>query len=403
MAAVELQANIDRRVAKLALLGDGEESKRARKREFAAIGKLRKQLAALKDQPSGNSTGKRSPLDAGVSATSDGSSRKKPKNNKKQKGAQGSVPPGKATSDDRSEAEDGDSDEDVSGNGGALSRKQEKQLVKSVNQKLAVAATRKQLKAALKVFASLSKRGLQGDVHTYTNVINCAVRCGQLAKAKELYDHMRSVRKMPPNVVTLTVLLKGYCEAGDVSGGKAMLDSECAVHRLAPNLRTANTLLRGCVRSGNTAVAVATLHDMAHKWAPPVAPDASCIVAVVSLLSRSLRLKEAQRVLATYATTPSNDSSSASLISSSDKGGVEGADASIIVPAAHVSVAKCAAVLRDWTACGRALAAAEVSLRFVTQQRQAARLRERVSATHALDAREDGAADDGFGNGKKVN
>lgn len=402
MAAVELQANIDRRVAKLASLGDGEDSKRARKREFAAIGKLRKQLAALQEQSSVSSTGKRSTLDADASANGDGPSIKKQKNNNKKKSAQGPISSEGARSGAKNGVEDDDLDQDVDTSGGVLSRKQEKQLVKSVNQKLALAATRKQLKAALKVFASLAKRGLQGDVHTYTNVINCAVRCGQLAKARELYDHMRSVRGMPPNIVTLTVLLKGYCEAGEVLDGKVMLDLECAAHRLAPNLRTANTLLRGCVRSGNTAVAVATLHDMAHKWTPSVAPDASCIVAVVSLLSRSLRLKDAQRVLATYATTPSSDSCSASLLSSSGKGGGGDTESSIVVPAAHVSVAKCAAILSDWSACGRALAAAEVSLRYVTTQRQAARLRERVSATHALDAKEEGGADDGFGNGKKV-
>jgi len=403
MAAVEFQANIDRRVAKLASLSDGEDSKRARKREFAAIGKLRKQLAALQEQSSVSSTGKRSTIDADASANGDGPSSKKQKNNKKKKSAQGHILSEGAGSGAKNEVEEDDLDQDVDTSGGVLSRKQEKQLVKSVNQKLALAATRKQLKAALRVFASLAKRGLQGDVHTYTNVINCAVRCGQLAKAMELYDHMRSVRGMPPNIVTLTVLLKGYCEAGEVSDGKVMLDLECAAHRLAPNLRTANTLLRGCVRSGNTAVAVATLHDMAHKWTPPVTPDASCIVAVVSLLSRSLRLKDAQRVLATYATTPSNDSSSASLVASSTgRGGGGEAASSIVVPAAHVSVAKCAAILSDWSACGRALAAAEVSLRYVTTQRQAARLRERVSATHALDAKEEGGAGDGFGNGKKV-
>jgi pentatricopeptide repeat protein len=366
MAAAELQANIDRRVAKLALLGDSEDSKRTRKREFAAIGKIRKQLAALPKEAS-STAAKRPRLEADFAA-SDGpsSTNKKSMGSTKTKGSQRSS--SSAEDNDDSEVEDSNK----GGGGGALSRKQEKQLVKTVNQKLAVAATRKQLKAALKVFASLAKRGLQGDVHTYTNVINCAVRCGHLAQAQQLYAHLRGVRGLAPNVVTLTALLKGYCEAGDVSGGKAMLDAECAAHRLVPNLRTANTLLRGCVRSGNTAVAVAALHEMAHGWA--VAADASCVVAVVGLLSRSLRLADAQRVLATYAP--------------------------VVAPAAHASVAKCAAVLGDWSACGKALASADAAVRAAAQQRQAARVHERVRATQALGAEDQGGGDDGFGNGK---
>ena len=63
-------------------------------------------------------------------------------------------------------------------------------------------------------------------MHSYTNLINCAVRCGKPAEAAALYADMRAKAGVEPNVVTVTAMLKGLSEAGDARGAKALLDEE---------------------------------------------------------------------------------------------------------------------------------------------------------------------------------
>merc|ERR1711965_372170 len=109
-----------------------------------------------------------------------------------------------------------------------MKRKEVKQLVKSVNHKLAMMSARKELKRSLKCLAGLRKRGIAGDVHTFTNVVNCAVRCGNLAVARRVFGDLKRSPGLSPNIVTITTLLKGLCEAGKSRAAKRLLDAECA-------------------------------------------------------------------------------------------------------------------------------------------------------------------------------
>jgi len=227
------------------------------------------------------------------------------------------------------------------------------------------------------VFLGLTKRSISGDVHTYTNVINCAVRCGKLPEALDFFEEMKA-KELEPNVVTLTVLMKGFCEAGDVKGAKQLFDQETSSKAgLVPNLRTVNTLLRGCVRCGGHLSTATETFAKLKTWG--LEPDESCLTAVVGLLCRALQFDTAKSLLDAYA----SDS------------GLPALSTGLLVPAAHLSLATCGALLGDrWLAVTAALDDAERALEASEAQALDSKILERFESHRKIDAAaENGASD----------
>ena len=166
-----------------------------------------------------------------------------------------------------------------------LSNKQLKMKLKLLNKELRTFALKKQLNEAKKKLKAGLRKGMVPDVHTYTNMINCYVRCNDLQGAQNMLNTMKA-KQINPNVVTLTTLLKGYCDVGDMENGKqVILHDMLQVHlqsgqvkdtgndnngitqqskkkkkkdkiievdySLWPNSRTMATFLRGCLRTGS--------------------------------------------------------------------------------------------------------------------------------------------------------
>ena len=113
--------------------------------------------------------------------------------------------------------------------------------------------------------------------------MNAHVRCSDIAGAETLWNEM-VLHEIPPNVVTCTTLIKGYCESSSIEKAKSFflammsglrscslpLEVPCQEKERKkrrgnadftfplmplPNTRTLNTLLRGCVRCGAVNVA----------------------------------------------------------------------------------------------------------------------------------------------------
>jgi pentatricopeptide repeat protein len=195
-------------VAKLETL-NGPEDKRVKKRVLAALGKLKKELLGLDSLPS--------------NSTSDGERGNSSVENE-------NVAAGKA--------------DDV-----VLSRKQLKVKLKFLNKELADFAQKKQLKLAVKRFSWGVRKGMEPDKHTYANLINCYVRCGDLDGALKQFVEMKAA-KLAPNIVVYTILLKGYCDKGDLSGAQSVLFTEMPTCKLSPGIRTVSTFIRGCTKIG---------------------------------------------------------------------------------------------------------------------------------------------------------
>ena len=211
-ARQEIEKKISEYAAKLEIL-DGPEDKRVKKRVLQALGKLKKQLASLDSTSAGR------------------------------KSAEG--------------VEDGEEDITESIDEVAnpkpvdvvLSRKHLKAKLKLLNRELADYAQKKQLKTAVKRFSWGVRKGMEPDKHTYANLINCYVRCGDLEGALKQFDMMNEAN-IEPNIVIYTTLLKGYCDKGDLEGAQNVLFVQIPNHKLSPGIRTVNTFIRGCTKIG---------------------------------------------------------------------------------------------------------------------------------------------------------
>jgi pentatricopeptide repeat protein len=140
-----------------------------------------------------------------------------------------------------------------------LSRKQLKAKLKLLNRELAECAQKKQLKIAIKRFSWGVRKGMEPDKHTYANLMNCYVRCGDLEGALKQFKSMQDA-KISSNIIIYTTLLKGYCDKGDISGAKNILFSEIPINLLVPGVRTVNTFVRGCTKTGAVGSALQAFH-----------------------------------------------------------------------------------------------------------------------------------------------
>ena len=148
-----------------------------------------------------------------------------------------------------------------------LSRKHLKAKLKLLNKELADCAKKKQLKTAVKRFNWGVRKGMEPDKHTYANLLNCYVRCGDLDGALQQFKCMTEA-KVSPNIVIYTTLLKGYCDRGDLSGAQNLLFTEMPINKLTPGIRTLNTFIRGCTKLGAVTSAMRAyllLHDSSKK------------------------------------------------------------------------------------------------------------------------------------------
>lgn len=187
-----------------------------------------------------------------------------------------------------------------------FNRKKLKAKVKLLNKELAELAQKKQLKLAKKRFKWGISKGYSDvyDVHTYTNLINCYVRCNDMNGARLLFDTMNDglTNHIVPNVVTYTTMMKGYCEIGDMHIAKDLLYSKATFgNAWTPNTRAINTFLRGCVRSGKVDYAKdAFSYFFESASSQPlgdaeVLPDAASYEYFIILLCQSLQLDTAEQ------------------------------------------------------------------------------------------------------------
>lgn len=216
----EVERKIAEYAAKLENL-NGPDDKRIKKRVLQALGKLKKELASLDLDNANTDTGET----------------------------------GEGEGDDNETAGTAEPTEGKN----LLSRKHLKAKLKMLNKELADYAQKKQLKTAIKRFSWGVRKGMEPDKHTYANLLNCYVRCGDLEGALQQFKLMNEA-KILPNIVIYTTLLKGFCDKGDLSGAKNILFSEMPKHHLAPGIRTVNTFIRGCTKIGAVTSAMRAYH-----------------------------------------------------------------------------------------------------------------------------------------------
>jgi pentatricopeptide repeat protein len=246
-------------------------------------------------------------------------------------------------------------------------KKQLKAKLHLLNKELADFAQKKQLKNAVKSFTKAQKRGIPVDVHSFANLINVYVRCGDIDSAQRQVGEMNKLNILP-NGVLLTTLIKGYCENGDITAAKEILDGMCGLLTGAtmfphivytessrPNIRTVNTFFRGCIRVGDVNSALSYFERFRHSDSNQlgVSPDKTTYEYVLLLLCQALRYDEAKDVLSKYSVCAD----------SAGSGGVHSSDVSDST-GVYISMTRCALLVCEFAEAAKWLEIARTCLQF---------------------------------------
>lgn len=105
-----------------------------------------------------------------------------------------------------------------------FSKKEGKLKVKLLNAELAELAVKKNLKQAKSAVNRALKKGLKLNIHSYSNLLNVYVRCSEIAGADILWRTMLN-QNLQPNVVTYTTMIKGYCQAHKMESAYELIKS----------------------------------------------------------------------------------------------------------------------------------------------------------------------------------
>eukprot|EP01031_Cornospumella_fuschlensis_P030392 gene30392-36720_t len=277
---------------------------RAKKRVFQKIGKYKADLAKLGETYDASrveaETAKA--IESGVNLSGDiegDDEGVKEPNSKKQKMALESHSADIASADLIEKLEGKDDDDKVT----KMSKKESKAMIHFIVQQLSDFAVKKQLVKAKKLVKQSKKKGLQLDIHCYTNLINVYVRCNDTEGASKVMKEMEEA-KIRPNIVTYTTYLKGLCEVGLIGQATELYEKQM-IPTYQHNIRSFSTFLRGCLRTGSAENAMNIYKQCFRKYYSSDVQniehqDTSIIEALVSVLWRSGQFQQASEVVVSY-------------------------------------------------------------------------------------------------------
>lgn len=145
----------------------------------------------------------------------------------------------------------------------------------------------KQYGFAKEAFERVPKAGLTPNVYSYTNMLNAAVRVGEMDEMRRIWESMADAG-VEANEVTYTVLVKGEAQNGNISRARSIM-GEMIDSGVEPNQRTYTTLLRNCVRYGDVDNAKRCLETMEER---SVAPDATACEYYIKTMCGELMVQQ---------------------------------------------------------------------------------------------------------------
>merc|ERR1719311_1932474 len=120
-------------------------------------------------------------------------------------------------------------------------------------------------------------------------MINACAGCGNMDRVSQLLEDMKE-SKVEPDIITYSTIVKGYCLAGDVDRAFEVLEEMKSSSKFAPDEILYNSLLDGCAKQHRVEEAVRLLDDMKQSG---VAPSNFTLSILVKLMGRARRLNEA--------------------------------------------------------------------------------------------------------------
>lgn len=145
---------------------------------------------------------------------------------------------------------------------------------------------------AFAVLEKLRQSGVRLDIAAYNCVLDVCVSMGEMGRAKELVEEMRTIGTL--DIVTYNTLLKGYCVKRDVQGGKQLL-KEMERVGLKPNDVSYNCIINAAASAGDFQEAWATVDMMEARG---IAIDHYTVSIMMKALKRVKNPKYVGRALA---------------------------------------------------------------------------------------------------------
>jgi len=134
------------------------------------------------------------------------------------------------------------------------------------------------------------------DTVMCTLFIKGFVRVGNLAKAMELYEHMKGREDAPPDVVTYSVLIKALVESRNMEKALLLVD-DMVIAGHCPDDIILTHLLEGCRHIGNQPLGKKLFDDMLARG---VKPSEFTLMTLVKLNGRCGMLTEARELIETW-------------------------------------------------------------------------------------------------------
>ncbi|KNA11373.1 hypothetical protein SOVF_135840 [Spinacia oleracea] len=164
--------------------------------------------------------------------------------------------------------------------------------ISSCNNLLGVLVRDNQIKKAGAIFDQVVTEGvIKLDVVTYTIIIRGYCKIGRIEDAAKVFDEMQC----RPNMVTYGTLLSGFCKKGMMVEAQQIVDKMITNQDCLPDLVTYTTLIDGYAKKGDMGTAMACLDEMIRQGIEPNLITYSAIINGFCLIGK---VDEAKKIMA---------------------------------------------------------------------------------------------------------
>merc|ERR1719517_400194 len=127
----------------------------------------------------------------------------------------------------------------------------------------------KDLTNALLLFREMKDEGVPYNTIAYNSIIDVCIKCSDLQTAEDIFREMLAPQSnVPPDLITYSTLLKGYCHVGNLDKALQVAETIKACGLKCDEL-VYNTLLDGCVKANDLSAGVGLFAEMMHSGMKP--------------------------------------------------------------------------------------------------------------------------------------
>merc|ERR550532_2789849 len=136
----------------------------------------------------------------------------------------------------------------------------------------------KDLHSALSLFREMKEEGVPYNTIAYNSIIDVCIKCADLQMAEDIFREMLAPQSnVPPDLITYSTLLKGYCHVGNLDKALQVAETIKACGMKCDEL-VYNTLMDGCVKANDLSAGIGLFAEMAQAGMKPSSITHSILV-----------------------------------------------------------------------------------------------------------------------------